>query len=50
MTEVTARLRSSPESNLLNYAQILKILNVFAAVNFSEAEASGITSALNERF
>ena len=37
LKEVTLRFRESSESNLVNYTQVLKILNVFASINFVQA-------------
>ena len=46
MRELISRINVSEESDLIYYMQLLKILNVFAQVNFQQAEDLGVLSAI----
>ena len=50
MVEVLERIRTSDESSLMNYIHVLKVLNVFAQVNFQQAEDLGVLTAIGQRF
>ena len=49
LTKVSEMIKVCPDSALIDYSKILKILNVFASVNYPIAHKTGVFSTLRDR-